>query len=139
MLVREVMSSPAVTVRSTDPVRRAIRILYSHNIAAAPVLDGSDRLVGVVSELDLLRGEFEPDPRATVRPMPPAHEPPCRVMEVMTPQVITVTDDRRQHRHRPHGAQARQEPARAPRQTDRRHGEPPRPDGDAGPIGRGPA
>ncbi|TMR88971.1 HPP family protein [Nonomuraea basaltis] len=76
MLVREVMSSPAITVRRTDPVRRAIRTLYGHDITAAPVVDDSDRLVGVVSELDLLRGEFEPDPRATVLPLATAGEPP---------------------------------------------------------------
>ncbi|MEV4355471.1 CBS domain-containing protein [Nonomuraea sp. NPDC049625] len=93
MLVREVMSSPAITVRRTDPVRRAIRRLYGHNITAAPVVDESDRLVGVVSELDLLRGEFEPDPRATVRPVPRSYEaPPRQVMEVMTSDVVTVTE-----------------------------------------------
>ncbi|MFI9846640.1 HPP family protein [Nonomuraea sp. NPDC051941] len=93
MLVREVMSSPAMTVRHTDPVRRAIRRLYGHNITAAPVVDESGHLVGVVSELDLLRGEFEPDPRATVRPTPSSHEPPPRqVMDVMTSDVVTVTE-----------------------------------------------
>lgn len=93
MLVREVMSSPAVTVRRTDPVRRAIRVLHAHDITAAPVVDDGDRLVGVVSELDLLRGEFEPDPRATVRPPAPAAGPlPRRVMEVMTRDVVTVTE-----------------------------------------------
>ncbi|HEX4811634.1 MAG TPA: CBS domain-containing protein [Nonomuraea sp.] len=89
MLVREVMSSPVITVRRTDPVRRAIRILYSHDITAAPVVDDSDRLVGVVSEL---RGEFEPDPRATVLPLATVGEPPRRVMEVMTGDVVTVTE-----------------------------------------------
>jgi len=93
MLVREVMSSPAITVRRTDPVRRAIRTLHGHDITAAPVTDDADRLVGVVSELDLLRGEFEPDPRASVRPVGPAAEPPPRrVMEVMTREVVTVTE-----------------------------------------------
>ncbi|MEV4476571.1 HPP family protein [Nonomuraea salmonea] len=93
MLVREVMSSPAVTVRRTDPVRRAIRVLHGQDITAAPVVDEDERLVGVVSELDLLRGEFEPDPRATVRPDAHASEPlPCRVMEVMTRDVVTVTE-----------------------------------------------
>ncbi|MFI7707406.1 HPP family protein [Nonomuraea sp. NPDC049480] len=93
MLVREVMSSPAITVRRADPVRQAIRTLYGHDITAAPVVDDSDRLVGVVSELDLLRGEFEPDPRATVTPTsPPAEPPPRRVMEVMTGDVVTVTE-----------------------------------------------
>ncbi|MDP4510499.1 CBS domain-containing protein [Nonomuraea turcica] len=93
MLVREVMSRPAITVRRTDPVRRAIRVLHGHDITAAPVVDEEDRLVGVVSELDLLRGEFEPDPRATVRPVPADHAPPPRrVVEVMTHDVATVTE-----------------------------------------------
>ncbi|MEV1243411.1 CBS domain-containing protein [Nonomuraea sp. NPDC050022] len=93
MLVREVMSSPAITVRRTDPVRQAIRSLHGHDITAAPVVDDADRLVGVVSELDLLRGEFEPDPRASVRPVDPSAEPPPRrVMEVMTREVVTVTE-----------------------------------------------
>ena len=93
MLVREVMSSPAITVRRTDPVRRAVRTLHGHDITAAPVVDDADRLVGVVSELDLLRGEFEPDPRASVRPAHRSAEPPPRrVMEVMTREAVTVTE-----------------------------------------------
>ncbi|MEV5330308.1 CBS domain-containing protein [Nonomuraea fastidiosa] len=92
MLVREVMTSPAVTVHRADPVRRAIRVLYGNDITAAPVVDESGRLVGVVSELDLLRGEFEPDPRAALRPVPAAGEPPPRrVLEVMTRRPVTVT------------------------------------------------
>ncbi|MFI9592743.1 CBS domain-containing protein [Nonomuraea sp. NPDC052265] len=93
MFVREVMSSPAVTVRRTDPVRRAVRILHAHDITAAPVVDDDGALVGVVSELDLLRGEFEPDPRATVRPPAPSAEPlPRRVLEVMSSDVVTVSE-----------------------------------------------
>ncbi len=93
MLVREVMSSPAITVRRTDPVRQAVRALYEHDITAAPVVDDTGRLVGVVSELDLLRGEFEPDPRATVRPAPPPDGPPPHlVLEVMSHKVVTVSE-----------------------------------------------
>ncbi len=92
MLVREVMSSPAITVHRTDPVRQAIRVLYGHGITAAPVVDDGGGLVGVVSELDLLRGEFGPDPRATMTPAgPPDEPPPRRVLEVMTGDVVTVT------------------------------------------------
>ncbi|WP_084959950.1 CBS domain-containing protein [Thermoactinospora rubra] len=93
MLVREVMTSPVVTVRPADPVRRAIRSLYGHNVTAAPVVDEDGRIVGVVSELDLLRGEFEPDPRAHLRPVAGAAVPPPRtVAEVMTSPVVTVTE-----------------------------------------------
>ncbi|MFI7439984.1 CBS domain-containing protein [Nonomuraea indica] len=92
MLVREVMSSPPVTVHRADPVRRAIRVLYAHDVTAAPVLDDSGRLAGMVSEIDLLRGEFEPDPRASARPPAPSAEPPPRqVWQVMTHAVVTVT------------------------------------------------
>ncbi|WP_113701548.1 HPP family protein [Nonomuraea lactucae] len=92
MLVREVMTSPAVSVRRTDPVRRAIRVLHGHDITAAPVLDDAGRLAGVVSELDLLRGEFEPDPRASMLlPSASAELPPRQVWQVMTHAVVTVT------------------------------------------------
>ena len=93
MLIREVMTAPVVTVRPTDSVRAAIRTLYEHDVTAAPVLDETGRLVGIVSEMDLLRGEFDPDPRATVRFRSGAPEPPPAVVsEVMTSAVTTVTE-----------------------------------------------
>lgn len=93
MLIREVMTTPVITVRPTDPVRAAIRTLYEHNVTAAPVLDVAGQLVGIVSEMDLLRGEFDPDPRASVRfrPGEPA-PPPAVVSDVMTSDVTTTTE-----------------------------------------------
>ncbi|HZE29919.1 MAG TPA: CBS domain-containing protein [Actinoallomurus sp.] len=96
MLVREVMTTPVVTVPSGCTVRQAARLLYERNITAAPVLDQQGRIVGIVSEMDLLRGVFEPDPRARVRPAAsPASPPPATVEEIMTPDVRTAreTDD----------------------------------------------
>lgn len=93
MLVRDVMTSPVITVAAACPVRQAIRLLYEHQVTAAPVLDANGDLAGVVSELDLLRGEFEPDPRATLMPVPAhADPPPPTVADVMTTEVITVTE-----------------------------------------------
>ncbi|GAA2304423.1 hypothetical protein GCM10010149_62630 [Nonomuraea roseoviolacea subsp. roseoviolacea] len=93
MLVREVMSSPVVTVGRTTSIRQAVRVLYEHDITAAPVLDDAGRLVGVVSELDLLRGEFPPDPRASARPVPGGEgPPPALVWQVMTHAVVTVSE-----------------------------------------------
>ncbi|HKE50405.1 MAG TPA: CBS domain-containing protein [Actinomycetes bacterium] len=93
MLIREVMTTAVITVRPTDPVRAAIRTLYEHNVTAAPVLDEAGRLVGIVSEMDLLRGEFDPDPRASVRFRPGAPEPPPAVVsDVMTSEVTTTTE-----------------------------------------------
>ncbi|GAB3975505.1 CBS domain-containing protein [Actinoallomurus acanthiterrae] len=96
MLVREVMTTPVVTVPREWTVKQAVRLLYERDITAAPVVDEAGRMVGIVSEMDLLRGEFEADPRAYLRPAAePESQPPTAVEEVMTPQVRTVreTDD----------------------------------------------
>lgn len=91
MLVREVMSTPAVTVRAGDSVRSAAEVLLRHRIASAPVLDEDDHLLGIVSEADLLRGRTERDPRAHLRPpAPPTPAPPETVRDVMSPRPLWV-------------------------------------------------
>nr|BFE37149.1 hypothetical protein GCM10010200_094000 [Actinomadura rugatobispora] len=48
-------------------------------------------MVGIVSEMDLLRGAFEADPRAFARPpAAPGAPPPRRVEEIMTTEVRTA-------------------------------------------------
>ncbi|QKW37010.1 CBS domain-containing protein [Actinomadura sp. NAK00032] len=92
MLVREAMTTPAVTVTPSATVRQAMRVLLEHDVTALPVIDTTGRLVGVVSEMDLLRGAFEADPRAFARPLsgnPEAPEP-RHVDEVMTQDVRTA-------------------------------------------------
>ncbi|MEU5878674.1 CBS domain-containing protein [Spirillospora sp. NPDC047279] len=91
MIVKEAMSAPAISVPRTATVRQAIRVLHDHQITAAPVVGGDGRLVGIVSEMDLLRGEFEHDPRAFVRRVATPDDPPPRwVAEVMTEDVRTA-------------------------------------------------
>ncbi|XRQ16281.1 CBS domain-containing protein [Actinomadura welshii] len=91
MLVREAMTSPVVTIPQTATVRQAVRVLHEHGVTALPVLDESGRLAGIVSEMDLLQGVFEHDPRAFARPVATAAAPaPRRVEEVMTRKVETV-------------------------------------------------
>ena len=48
-------SSPAVTVRQDDPIATAGDLLIERRMGAVPVVDGDDRLVGIVSSVDLLR------------------------------------------------------------------------------------
>ena len=52
MLVKEVMSSPAQTVRADTPIKQALALLDQHSITALPVVDGglpdpADRAGGV--------------------------------------------------------------------------------------------
>lgn len=93
MLVREVMTTPVVTVPRAWTVKQAIHLLYAEDITAAPVVDEDGHMVGIVSEMDLLRGEFEADPRAYLRPMArPESPPPTTVEQVMTPKVRTARE-----------------------------------------------
>ncbi|MFC4536979.1 CBS domain-containing protein [Sphaerisporangium dianthi] len=87
------MSTTVVTLRREDSIRRAIRRLYSKNITAAPVLGDHGELVGIVSEMDLLCGAFDPDPRAGHLVIRAFEEPaPRQVGSVMSTNVVTVTE-----------------------------------------------
>ncbi|MFG2085882.1 MULTISPECIES: CBS domain-containing protein [unclassified Spirillospora] len=91
MLVREAMTSPVVTIPRSATVRQAIRILHEHCVTALPVVDEPGRLAGIVSEMDLLQGVFEHDPRAFARPVATTASPsPRLVEEVMTRDVETA-------------------------------------------------
>lgn len=94
MLVREVMTSPAVTVEPGVAARDALRLLDAHQITALPVVDGQGRLVGIVSEADLLEDTLVTDPRRHMMPVNvSASPPPQRVGEVMTRYILTVAPD----------------------------------------------
>lgn len=54
MKARDVMVSPVVTVNPSCPVTEVAKILLERRISAVPVVDQSGKLVGIVSEGDLL-------------------------------------------------------------------------------------
>ena len=54
MTVREAMSSQLVTVRETDSVLDGLRVLIREKVGGAPVVTPDFRLVGMVTEYDLL-------------------------------------------------------------------------------------
>ncbi len=85
MLVHEVMTTPVMTVPRTWTAKQAVLLLYEKDITAAPVVDEHGRMVGIVSEMDLLRGEFEADPRAYLRLSAlPGSQPALGVEDVMS-------------------------------------------------------
>jgi CBS domain-containing protein len=73
--VKEIMTTPVVTAGPDTPTADVAELLTTHRISGVPVTDQDGAVVGLVSEYDLLvkRG-------ATAR-------------EVMSPTVITVTED----------------------------------------------
>lgn len=95
MRASELMTSPAVTVRPEATLKEAAAVLVERDVTAAPVVDAGGRLVGVVSEADVLGGDiFEPDPTAHMIPLPLEHElPPRSVAEVMTTEPTVLPAD----------------------------------------------
>lgn len=75
MLVVERMTPPPVTITGETSVKEALGIVEKHKLRHLPVLDAHARLVGIVSEKDLLRADEG-----------------SKVEKVMTREVITVTE-----------------------------------------------
>jgi CBS domain-containing protein len=55
MKARDVMVSPVVTTNPSASVREVAQTLLKHRISAVPVIDDAGKLVGIVSEGDLMR------------------------------------------------------------------------------------
>jgi len=55
------MSRPVITVRKGTSVEEAVRLMADYHISGLPVVDVDDRLVGVVSEKDLLLRGMPPE------------------------------------------------------------------------------
>ncbi|HET9138308.1 CBS domain-containing protein [Actinophytocola sp.] len=86
MRAHDVMTSPVVTVEPDTPLKAAAALLAARGFTALPVLDAEERLVGIVTEADLMRGRIPFDPRHH-DPVPPAAEH-ATVADVMSAPVI---------------------------------------------------
>jgi CBS domain-containing protein len=54
MKARDVMVSPVVTASENETVRDVAKLLIEKRISAVPVVDGAGKLVGIITEADLL-------------------------------------------------------------------------------------
>ena len=72
MLAKDVMNTNLVTVKENTPVKKVAELMLEHDISGIPVVDKRGKILGVVSELDLMRKQIAPnEPRiwATLRGM----------------------------------------------------------------------
>lgn len=98
--VRDVMTNSVVTTSPSAPFKYVLRIMQDHRISAVPVVDDTGRLVGIVSEADLLKAESTEPPRRNfflewfVSPARLAEierrSEDLRAEDVMTRDVLTV-------------------------------------------------
>lgn len=92
MRARDIMTSPVITVNPRTTIKEAARILATHGFTALPVVADDDRLVGIVTEADVVRGRIPPDPRAHILPGYEEATGPVTttVGEVMTTRVTAM-------------------------------------------------
>lgn len=95
MLVRQIMTSPAYSVDEGAQLETALKLMASARVTGLPVVDAIGHVVGIISEADLLKMDFEPDPRAHLRLSQRANDtpPPATVGQAMTAHPHTVRDD----------------------------------------------
>lgn len=93
MLVGEIMTAPAHSLPLSSSLESAIQLLARARVSSLPVVDAELRVVGILSEADILRVHLAPDPRAQLRPVVSPDDPwPDTVNEVMTPDPVTVRE-----------------------------------------------
>lgn len=91
MRVGEVMTQSVLTTTPQALVKDAAIVLAGHGVTLLPVVDKDGRLVGVLTEADVMRGRIPPDPRRGAwhgsQAGPP---PPATVDEVMSSPALTT-------------------------------------------------
>ncbi len=55
MLIKDIMTREVITVSVEDTVETCANLLLKHNLSGLPVLDKEGKLVGIVTEGDLIR------------------------------------------------------------------------------------
>jgi acetoin utilization protein AcuB len=92
MLVRERMSTKPVTISADVSITEALRVMRRNQVRRLPVLDREGKMVGIVSEKDLLYASPSPATSLSIYEM---HDllSRLRVSELMTTDLITVTPD----------------------------------------------
>jgi acetoin utilization protein AcuB len=92
MLVKDRMSKPPITIRETVGVEDALRLMHDEDIRRLPVLDKRGKMVGIVSELDLLKVSPSPATSLSVYEIPYLLAK-VKMKDVMTKDVVTVQED----------------------------------------------
>jgi acetoin utilization protein AcuB len=92
MFVRDHMISPAVTVIPDMPFQDALKVMQESRFRRLPVVDKKGKLVGIVSERDLLYAS--PSPATTLSVWELTYVlSKITVEELMTKDVVTTTPD----------------------------------------------
>lgn len=81
--IRDYMDTEVPTLEPETPIMKAVDFLLEHRVTGAPVVDADGKLVGIITETDLLKLATE-----GIRGEPPTD---ASVAEYMTTDILTVT------------------------------------------------
>lgn len=59
IIVKDVMTSGVITVRESNTLEEAARLMVQHKIGGLPVVDDADKLIGIITETDLFKAFLE--------------------------------------------------------------------------------
>lgn len=96
--VKDIMTTSVVAVREEADFKEMVAALHTRRISAFPVIDDANRVIGVVSEADLLLKEAGPAlahglGRLTQMPKERAKAAGITAVEVMTSPAVTIGAD----------------------------------------------
>jgi CBS-domain-containing membrane protein len=101
VLVKDVMTNNVIAVKRDADLHEASRLLSEHRISGMPVIDENNRVIGVISEADLLvlagmhkKHTFKDVLRTILGEPVPSRKGGNRVEDVMSfPPITSKTDD----------------------------------------------
>jgi len=98
-IVKDVMSTHVVAVRQNATFKEMAARLREHRVSAFPVIDDDNKVIGVVSETDLLAKEaLEGTVPWTLQGLPRQHVPSqvngVTAVELMTKPAVTIGPDK---------------------------------------------
>lgn len=92
MYVKHHMSSPALTITADTPFQDALKLMHERKIRRLPVVDRNGKLLGIVSERDLLHAAPSPATSLSVWELNYLLWK-LTVKDLMATKVLTVTPD----------------------------------------------
>lgn len=92
MLVRDRMTSPAVTVTAETPFQDALKLMRDRRLRRLPVVDSAGRVVGIVSESDLLHASPSPATSLSVWEVNYLLWK-LKIGDIMTHRVLTIEEE----------------------------------------------
>jgi acetoin utilization protein AcuB len=92
MLVRERMTSPAVTITPETPFQEALKLMRDKKFRRLPVVDSAGKIVGIVSERDMLHASPSPATSLSVWEVNYLLWK-LKISDIMTHNVLTLQQD----------------------------------------------